>query len=286
MSVKKSWDRPRNSTVSPESGKGSRQSLKERRKKAKRLFFVTLAVSLALLVACIFVLLWQPFMRISTVSVSGAHAEEIRNELTPYLEGTYFFILPKNSIVFYEEQSMRERVLSLYPDVAATSITRSSLTSIAVEAIPRLESFLWCGESITLPLHACYSVDALGLVFKERADMQGTTTLKVYVPLVEGQYTEPVRGVISQSGNLPRVIDVARAFQELGPEIASLEVRDDEVDMYTPSGTRITYVVGDEEDALLLAASSFPTLNFTSGTLLYVDLRFKGKAYVRKLGEE
>lgn len=270
----------------PELGKGSKQSLKERRRKAKHFFFIALAAFFILLITLFFVLLWQPFMRISAVAVSGVHAEEIRTELAPYLEGTYFFALPKNSIVFYEEQSMREHVLSLYPDIAAASITRTSFTSIAVEAIPRLESFLWCGESVILPLHACYSVDALGLVFKERTDVQGTTTLKVYVPLVEGQVNEPVRGIISQSGNLPRVIDVARAFQELGPEIASLEVRDDEVDMYTKSGTRITYVVGDEEDALLLAASSFPTLNFTNGTLSYVDLRFKGKAYVRKIGEE
>lgn len=286
MSVKKSWDRPRNSLSVPETGKGSKQSLKERRKKAKQYFFISIGVFFVVLVVLLFVLLWQPFMRIGEINVQGIHAEEIRAELAPYLDGAHLFIVPKNSIVFYEEQTMREHVLASYPDIAAASITRSSFSSITVETIPRLESFLWCGETVALPLAHCYSVDALGLVFKERTDMQGTTTLKVYVPLAEGYVTNPVKGIISQAGNLPTVVDMASAFQELGPEIVAIEVRDDEVDMYTKKGVRITYVVGDEEDALLLAASSFPTLNFTNGTLSYVDLRFKGKAYVRKLIEE
>ncbi|MBP6869205.1 MAG: hypothetical protein KBC16_03820 [Candidatus Pacebacteria bacterium] len=285
MSVKKSWDKPRNRGASPEAPRGHTQSLKERRKRAKQLFFISLALLGGVLVILGFVLLWQPFMRISEVEVQGIHGEEIKEDLAPFLSGSYFFIVPKDSIVFYDEQSMRDTVLELYPDIAAASITRSGFSSIAVETIPRLESFLWCGPSVTLPLSQCYSVDALGLVFKERTDVQGTSTLSVYVPLLEGDSERPVRGVISQAGNLPVVMDMASAIQALGPEITQVEVRDDEVDLYTKGGARITYVVGSEEDALLLAASSFPTLNFKNGTISYVDLRFKGKAYVRRVGE-
>jgi hypothetical protein len=286
MSVKKSWDKPRSRTASPEVPRGQTHSLKERRRKAKQLFIITLAVIAVVMVALCFVLLWQPFMRISDVQVEGIHGEEITHDLTPFLEGTYFFIVPKNSIVFYDEESMREHVLAKFPDIAAASITRSGFSSISVETIPRLESFLWCGPSVTLPLPKCYSVDALGLVFKERTDVTGTTTLSVYVPLVEGNAEQPVRGIISQAGNLPVVMDMASAVQALGPEITQVEVRDDEVDLFTKEGTRITYVIGNEEDALLLAASTFPTLNFRSGTIAYIDLRFKGKAYMQRVGEE
>lgn len=284
MSVKKSWDKPRSGSRAP-LGQAPTLSLKERRKRAKQMFFVALISFFVLIVVLCFVLLWQPFARIDTITTSGVHGAEIEETLKTYLYGTHLFIIPKDSIVFYEEARMRNWILEAYPDIAAASITRSSFSSLAVETIPRLESFVWCGASIELPRSTCYSVDALGLVFKEKALEEQATALKVYVPLHEGELENPVRATVSQADNIPRVMDVAEAIQALGPRLERVQVRDDEVDMYTVEGVRITYVMGEEENALTLAASTFPTLSFTSG-LRYVDLRFKGKAYVKRFTDE
>lgn len=284
MSVKKSWDKPRSKSAAP-LGQAPTRSLKERRKRAKRIFLTILISFFVLAVVLCFVLLWQPFFRIDTITTQGAHGEEINETLETYVYGTHAFIIPKDSIVFYDEARMREWILETYPDIAAASITRSSLSSLTVETIPRLESFVWCGVSVELPRSTCYSVDALGLVFKEKGAEEYATALKVFVPLLEGEPENPVRATVSQADNIPRVMDVAEALQALGPRLERVQVRDDEVDMYTVEGVRITYVMGEEENALTLAASTFPTLSFTSG-LRYVDLRFKGKAYVKRLVDE
>ena len=67
--------------------------------------------------------------------------------------------------------------------------------------------------------------------------------------------------------------------------VVSVEIRGDEADLYTPHGTRVTYILGNEEKAAALAASAFPTLNIQGGQLAYVDLRFEGKVYIKRHGE-
>ena len=59
-------------------------------------------------------------------------------------------------------------------------------------------------------------------------------------------------------------------------------LRGDEVNDYLESGTRVTYVLGNEENAFTALASSKDTLNFSDGSLEYVDLRFDGKVYLKR----
>jgi len=68
--------------------------------------------------------------------------------------------------------------------------------------------------------------------------------------------------------------------------VHAVTLRGDEVDLHTEGGTRITYVIGDEGEAAILAATSFPTLNVNDGSIEYVDLRFRNKVYLKRVGEE
>jgi hypothetical protein len=73
-------------------------------------------------------------------------------------------------------------------------------------------------------------------------------------------------------------------MRTLGADIVSIDIRGDEADLYTRAGTRITYVLGREQQAAGLAASAFPTLKLNDGSLLYVDLRFDSKVFFKKKG--
>ncbi|HRH24694.1 MAG TPA: hypothetical protein PK109_03875, partial [Candidatus Paceibacterota bacterium] len=59
-------------------------------------------------------------------------------------------------------------------------------------------------------------------------------------------------------------------------------IRGDEADLFVPPGTRVTYVVGQEVEAAKSAEAAFKGLNLVDGSLLYVDLRFDGKVYVKR----
>jgi len=70
----------------------------------------------------------------------------------------------------------------------------------------------------------------------------------------------------------------------LNVSITTIDLRGDEADLYTPQHTRITYVLGKETVAAQLAHSAFPTMSVNDGSLEYVDLRFDGKVYFKKIG--
>lgn len=308
MSAKRSWDVRREPVrsapaVQPVQAPRTRQSLKAKRKeRRKRLGLILLILALIALGALVY-LLWQPFVRIQEITVEGPHAEEVRRVVEESLWGTYAFVLPRNSILIYPEIQVRERVLEVHPDIVAVSITRSGFTSIHVKSVPRTGAFMWCGASAALA-EGCYSADAEGLVFAQLAQAAATTSLlaatttaeasttdpgvlRIYAPLVyaEGAEPSPIRAHVVGAQRIPDILRFVKAMNQLGVGVVSVEVREDEADLYTPEGTRITYILGREESAAALAASSFPTLNVSSGAFLYIDLRFDGKVYVKRHSE-
>lgn len=270
-------------------------TLKERRQK-KRSFarYVFFGVLIAI-VAAVMALVRQPFLRVQEVSARGPGADTVSSIVRSQLTGTYYFILPRNSVFLIPKEDIRAAVLDAHPEVAALSITRTSFTSLELVSTARANTFIWCGAVIDprAPSYDCYDVDIEGLVFKQADDSSsGTasstgTKLRVYAPLdrelAEG--VSPIRAKVSNAHMLPDAVKFVGAVRELGVPVSSLAIRGDEADLWLPGPTRITYVLGREQAAATLAASALPTLDFKTGNIEYVDLRFSGKAYIRRYGE-
>lgn len=285
MSAKRSWDVRRDSGGAPPA-RPKRSSLKERRKREQRIFLaIALAITALLLAAAVW-LIWQPFVRVSSVEASGVDAEAIQAIATEELWGTYFFVLPRNSIFFYPEGEIRARILEARPAVAAVSVSRASFTSLSVKGIERTAALRWCGIRASEP-SMCYEADAEGFLFRESPVAQGEEELIVYAQ-TEAEAPDdgtPLRAHVVGAADLPDILRFVKAVRLLGVSVVSVEIRGDEADLYAKSGTRITYIIGKEEQAAALAASAFPSLDFVSGLLEYVDLRFEGKAYIKRHGD-
>ncbi len=257
----------------------AKEPLKKRRKKAKKALFVALSIAAALLLVLLVIAAWQPAFRINDVVAEGPHAEEARGQAAAELRGTYFFVLPRNSLFFIPERDIRARLLAAYPDVEAVSMKSKGLQTIAITLVPRAEAFVWCGTARALE-HPCYSANAEGLLFAETATT--TALLRMYGP-IEGQEGEsPIRGRLAHAPRVSEALRFVKAMQTLGADVAELTFREDEADLYTEAGTRITYVLGREEEAAGIAASVFPQLALNDGSIQYVDLRFSGKAYFKR----
>lgn len=95
----------------------------------------------------------------------------------------------------------------------------------------------------------------------------------------------PVRAHVVSPGRIPDALRFVDAVRELGAPVRALAIRDDEADLWVSGSTRITYILGHEKEAASLASSALPTLTLTDGSIQYVDLRFSGKAYVKRYGE-
>lgn len=265
----------------------SREPLKKRRKKTQKAFFVVVAILILVVVAALFYVAWLPAFRISSVAANGPHAEEAKVLAERTLEGTHAFVLPRNSLFFIPESDVRARILAEYPNVEAVSISATGLNQLSITTLPRAEAFMWCGTSSEVSDGQCYSANAEGLIFAlVPLEISSTTeALRVYAG-IEGQNGEtPITARISYASRIPEALRFIKAIQTLGANVVSVSFRADEADLFTEAGTRITYVLGREQEAAGIAASVFPQLSLNDGSVSYVDLRFSGKAYFKKANE-
>lgn len=247
-------------------------------------------ILLALLVVVLEVVLWQPWFRVRNVEASGPDADALAGFVKQELSGTWFYLAPRNSIFFLPERELRARILAAHPDLAAVSLSPAGLATLSVRTISRESIFWWCGTSRALALDTCYGTDAEGLIYEQvapNASSTDTGMLRVYAAVADADASRqsPVGAHLASTSHIPGVIQFVKAMRELGADVVAVDLRDDEADLYTKAGTRITYVVGKEQEAAALAASAFPSFDLNDGSLQYVDLRFSGKAYFKKKGE-
>lgn len=264
----------------------SKEPLKKRRKKAKKAVLIVAGIALLILIAGLFYAAWLPALRIASVSASGPHAEEAKVLAMRELEGTHAFILPRNSLFFIPEEDVRASILAAYPDIEAVSVSANGLNTLSVTTLPRSEAYTWCGIAPG-PLDRCYSANAEGLIFAEISPeiASASEALKLYSPINGQEGDSPVRAYIAYASRIPETLRFVKALQMLNADVVSIVLRDDEADVYTSAGTRITYVLGREQEAAVIAASVFPQLSLNDGSIQYVDLRFSGKAYFKRAGE-
>lgn len=248
--------------------------------------------------------MWQPALRVAHVTVQGSTDTALQSLVERDLEGTYVHILPRNSIFFVPVAHIRADILSAYADIGAVSVSRPSLDAITVSVMPRTNAYLWCGASMpgssvdtattTVSVNPgtdtpCYDTDPEGFIFKQVSTDSASSTpfiadkplqaVRIYAPLT-GEV--PIRAHLIDAPRIPVALQFARALSGIGASPVSLVVRGDEGDFYLASGTRITFVLGDESAAAERAAAALPTLNVGDGSVEYIDLRFDGKVYVKK----
>lgn len=275
-----------------------KRKLRDRRREAlMRNATLTVLAALALAGGIVY-LLWLPEVRITSVKAAGfGDAGALESIAAEELKGTYGGILPKDSFFFYPERAIRAAILKRYPAVSAVSVSRTGFDAIALRASERVAAFWWCGvpENLSARTGNCYEADVEGLVFApaaERAAEEATSsapndTLRVYAELdaADAGDSYPLRARVLGAGSLPDILRFARAIKSLGVPIASIAIRGDEADLFVPPSTRITYVVGHEQTAASSAEAAFKGLNLVDGSLVYVDLRFDGKVYIKRKGE-
>ena len=230
-------------------------------------------------------MLWQPWFRVQTVQAEGAKAMEVQTFVMNDLAGTRYLVLPKNSIFFIPDKALRAHVLAAFPTIEAVSITPAGVTTLKIVSSERASVVWWCGSSPDAPVSPCYRTDGAGLIFEQvtpEESMASSSMLFVYAPLSESGSITPIGNSVLGPARMAPMIQFVKAMRTLGADVTAIAIRGDEADIYTRANTRITYVLGREQQAAGLATSAFPSLNLNDGSLLYVDLRFDSKVFFKK----
>lgn len=264
-------------------------NLAERRRLQRRrvtVFFAALAV---VLVACFIWLTWREGLRIHDITMYGVD-QSLADMARTQMQGSYLGIVPKDSAFFYPAGAIRRALMQGHPEYAAISIFREGATGLSIKVSDRVPIARWCGLAPTAGVEAyCYLFDASGYIYAADA----TSTLQkplnsfdVYDPLA-GDVKEPLGATLAQAARLPSTFDLARAVGSLASSTASstvsaVVIRGDEVDDLLASGTRITYLLGGEQEAFSALDSSTEQLDLSSGTIEYIDVRFPSKIYLKR----
>jgi len=221
-------------------------------------------------------------VRISHIQIFGAD-ESLSMYATQAMQGSYFSIIPRDSIFFFPEDRIRADILAAHPEIVAISIFRNNFSSISIKINNRVAIARWCGDEPRSDLgSSCYLLDAKGFIFGAAATTtQAINNFSLFAPLI-GDTLEPLRATIIHSEKLPAAFDFARRLSTFDSPVSEIVLRDDEVDDYFASGTRITYLLGDEENAFTALFSAKVNFNLADSSVEYVDLRFDGKVYVKK----
>ncbi len=256
--------------------------LAERRRTRRRRAVIALAIVILLSAAAVLYELRLPATRISHITVYGAD-QSFADIATTAMQGKYLGIIPRDSTFFYPASRIRADIISAHPDIAAISIFRNGLTGLSIKVNERVAIARWCGLAPTAGVEEyCYVFDANGFIFGTAATTTETVNaFTLYAPL-EGDAQEPLRATLANADSLPGAFDFARELKTLGSPVVRVIIRGDEVDDMLASGTRITYVLGNEQNAFTALVSARDNLNLTDGSVEYVDLRFGGKMYLKK----
>ncbi len=267
----------------------SRKPLKARRQEKQRHTVLIFLIVCAVVIGGFIFLLWRPEIRISKVEASGAaDPTSLQAIAAKEMEGTYWNVFPRDSFFLYPERTIRAAVLEAHPNVSAVSVSRTGFDSISLKASERVAAFWWCGTPPEAGTDNCFEADAEGYVFAHAEAIIGSTTPMLIVhAALDGAPPEsyPLRGMVVGAGRVPDILRFVRAVESLGIPVESIAIREDEADLRAPHGTRITYVIGNEEEAAKGASAAFPSLNLMDGSLDYVDLRFDGKVYLKRRAE-
>jgi len=259
------------------------------------MFLLVLLAIFAILAGAAFYVLWLPALRVNAIEVQGTEQEGVQEVAMQAIAGLHWYGVPRNSIFVLPESDMRARVMHAYPDISAVSIKPKALDAITIRVTSRAPAFMWCGTSIDVPPvdGACFDADAEGLVFAlaDPAETEASSSLRIFAPLDRDTGESPISAHVVATKQIPDALRFVKAMRSLGAPVSALSIQGDEADLYLQGPTKIRYVLGHEAEAAQLAASAFPTLNLTDGSIDYIDLRFigsmntPGKAYVKRFGE-
>ena len=266
------------------SGERNQGRLKERRRLRRGI--IAFSILLCILLGAVGYGLWQSEVRISRVDVIGSSTdaqETIVDIATRMMRGSYFGIIPRDSIFFFPEDYIRTSILASHSNIAAVSISRNKFTGLSIKVDMRVPIARWCGLAPTEGVEEyCYVFDASGVIY---AASSSTTSplnpFKLYAPLADDT-AEPLRASIMSAEKIPTIFDFARNLTMFGSSVVTVVIHNGEVDNNLASGTRITYVLGNEQSAFTALVSARDNFNLSDGSIDYLDLRFNGKVYLKR----
>ncbi|KKW35704.1 hypothetical protein A2852_00405 [Candidatus Adlerbacteria bacterium RIFCSPHIGHO2_01_FULL_54_23] len=214
------------------------------------------------------------FLRITDVAVSGVKTvpqisvEEIVREK---LQGSYFFLFPKNNILLYPQKEIEKTLLAAHGEFKTAEVRAKDFHALAVAVIEREPKAVWC-YSITSGQAECYLMDEDGVPYAPAPQF------------AEQVYVE-YRGTLG--GYFSALFALVEALMQKEPDnpVRQVVVDENEVRAYFQKDFLLIFSLkdsgGDVFERFSLALASEPFKGRKLSEFEYLDLRFGDKLYYK-----
>lgn len=268
-----------------------RNSLADRRKRARRRLTIALAIVSVILFGLALYGIQKPGVRVSRVQVYGSELP-LETIALDVMQGQYLGVIPRDSIFFYPEQAIRARIIEMHGDVSGVSFFRNGTNGLTLRITQRVPIARWCPALLGIvgtstasgsELDDCWFFDDSGLLFATSSAVAVVHPFIIYEPLPSA---DPIRGQrLASADLLPASLNFARQLDTFGATAISISIQGAEATIALKTGARITYLLGGENEAYTALVSAKNQVILTAPTLDYVDLRFSGKVYKKMKGD-
>lgn len=166
---------------------------------------------------------WLPQIRVATVVVQGTRIEQpedLEKIALEHLSGSYFYLLPRNSIFIYPAREIERVIKDTYPRIMNVTVQYRSATSILISVVERMPQALWCVDAAS-----CVFLDNTGFAFARAPHFSGSVFFEIAASSTAPKISTPVlplgefEGLIHFKNDLTSMLQ--RVFPDLGVPLAA-----------------------------------------------------------------
>lgn len=260
---------------------------KARRRKRRALWVAGVCMSLLLVVGGSVLLARASFLRITTVSVSGASVvspDTIQTLVQQNIAGNYLFIYPRATILLYPKNTIVRGLLTQFPTLKRVEVKAGppagGFHTLDVVVEERQPVALWCTDASS---SACFLLDENGLVYAPAPSYSGDAYKKY---LGGASSTLPWQYLTQEEFRSLSALVNAIAKKESTETVTSITVDpNNDVHLMFRSGFELLFALHDDTGKIFerfsLALTSAPFTAHSLADFQYLDLRFGDKLYYK-----
>jgi len=260
-----------------------RTSLRARRRRRRLIVAIVLVVIALVALAVLVGLSYVPFLRVTTIAVSGEKTisqRSITSVVLTDLQGAHWYLFPRSNIFLYPKTKIAGDLLKQFPALKSVDVHAQDFHTVAVNVTEREAKALWCAPN------SCYYMDQDGVAYAEAPDFSEP----IYVSYLGGGGEIPHQFLTTEEfRDLSALVD---AISQTEPDDPVREVVVDvngDVRAYFQNDFLLMFALkdasGDVYDRFTLALKSAPFVGKKLSDFEYLDLRFGDKLYYKLKNE-
>jgi cell division septal protein FtsQ len=255
------------------------QRLKSRRRRRRLIGVGIIVVIIVAVIAALAGISHAPFLRITTVNVSGAKTiatSTVEAAVRQAIDGSYWYLFAKDDILLYPNKQIVSSLIARYPTIKNVEVHAVDFHTIAVTIVEREPKAQWCDVG-------CFVMDESGVVYAPLS--LDASSLVVYQGKATGTKLPKQYLSVEQFRSLASLIE---ALIQTTPDDPIRQVVVDEngdVRAYYQKDFLLMFTLseanGDVFERYGLVMKSDPFTQHKLEDFEYLDLRFGDKLYYK-----